>query len=187
MGSNIAGNDISDEGSASKLKFEAYSTDQLLEQLIMLQTSLDIDKTILSKISSDNPLLGPSNPGLYLIAIIRKFATLHKEGSRFGILGFSRKNRGKQFLDVMTKFESNLGSATKEKTKNDSLFIKGPGGAYIPMDPGPTRLKKFVTAMQPVYVVGGSIYTFNANGGGLTSSAGELSQESQNRFAKDER
>jgi hypothetical protein len=180
LGSNIIGNEVNGNNARiGNLQFMAYSTDELLEQLIMLQTSLDINNTILSKISSENPLLGPSSPGLYLVAIIRKYLALLREGTRFG---FGRRGRGRQLVDVMDKFESNLTKSKEEKSRLDRMFAIGTDGSHSPLSIGPARLKEFYDEMKPVYVVGGSVYAFSQ--GGVVSPGSDITRESREQIDK---
>lgn len=171
MGLNVRGNDITDIDLLNeKLQFLNFSSSELLEKFITISASMGIDKTLLSVISASNPTLTPSNPTLYLVAIIRRHLALQKEGNRFGILGFGRKGRRNELKDIMAKVESNVKDAAGAKEKLDSMFSKGPDGIYRPISVEPKTLRDYVARMQPVYVVGGSVYTFSGGGFGSAES-----------------
>jgi hypothetical protein len=172
MGLHVIGNDVTDNDLKSeKLQFDKYTTSQLLEKLVMISSAMGIDKSILSTLSAESGLsLAPNNPGLYLVAIIRRHIALQKEGNRFGILGFGRKNRRRELDAIASKIEDNIRDSEKSKAENDKMFSKGADGIYSPLSVDPKTLKDFYTRMQPVYVVGGSVYSFSQ--GGFTVSEG---------------
>ncbi len=168
MANNIVSNEVSDKEKLRKLEFSRYSSVELLEQLIIVKSSMGIDNATLASISASDAgaSFTPNDPGLYLAAIIRRFLALQKEGNRFGILGFGKKDRGKVLSDIMAKINKNRESGEKDRDRGQDA--KTPEGIFKPLTIDPKSFKSY----QPVYVVGGSVYTFNAGGfGGLSENS----------------
>ena len=165
MAMNIVGNDASSREKLLKLEFSRFSSISLLEQLIIISTSMGIDKTALTAITSSDAgaSLGPNNPGLYLAAIIRRFLALQKEGNRFGVLGFGKGAREKNVNDIMSAINKNREAGERERERGQDA--KTADGIFKPLSVDPKSFKSY----QPVYIVGGSVYTFNAGGSGLGS------------------
>lgn len=179
MSKSIIGKDLTKmSDTINKLQFLDYSNEQLLEKLMMLTSSMGIEKESYPVIGKEG--LGPTDAGFYMVAILRRFMAMAKE-SKFNILTmgvFGQKYRGNknQYKEVMSKISDNMRNAESEKAKDDKIFSKGPDGIFSPLSLDPRTLWKDLYArMQPVYIVGGSVYTFGRNG--ITQASGNMTPE----------
>lgn len=173
LAKSIITNEFSDNKDVlTRLKFIDFSNDQLLEHLLMIANSLGIEKESYPNLQKDGLL--PNSPAFFMVAVMRRFFAMQTEGSRFGLY-FGKKGRKKQLDTIMAKFQSNLNEESKEKAKNDKFAI-GADGSHSPLAIGVERLKIFWNDMQPVYVVGGSVYAFSRGGSVSPIGGGETSE-----------
>lgn len=152
---------IEQDKKLKKLQFFSLSNDELLEKLFTLANSMGIERELYPVVNKDG--IRPDTPAFYMVAILRRYEAIQSEGNKFNLFALSKKKKDKKLNLIEAKIESNQKEAADEKTKNDR-FIKAADGSYRPISIEPSQLKDFYLRMQPVYVVGGSVYAFGSGG-----------------------
>jgi len=185
MAKNIVTTDVTKfDRREDKLQFLDFTEDMLLEKLIMLVNSMGIEKESYPTINKEG--FEPTKPSFYLVAVLRRFHAMQKE-SKFnlltnGVMKYKKHKKSKN--NIMSKIEENVKRENEDKKKLDSMFSKDSNGIYMPvMATSSTTLKEYFDRMQPVYVVGGSVYSFG-RGGSTVSSTPEAQQTTSNRVTK---
>lgn len=185
---NIATMDTTDK--TNKLTFEKFTREKLLARLVTTVGDMGIEKEMMP--TTSDGLFLPNDPSFYILLILRRFAALMKESKStvMSTLMFGKKNRNKkgQLAAVIEKISDNSKQSADDRKRNDERFKEVADGVFKPVSVSGTALKEMADKMQPVYVVGGSVYTFGSGGGdtsgGVMTEGLKSEIESKNRRNK---
>ena len=189
MARNIATMDTTDK--TNKLTFEKFTREKLLARLVTTVGDMGIEKEMMP--TTSDGLFLPNDPSFYILLILRRFAALMKESKStvMSTLMFGKKNRNKkgQLAAVIEKISDNSKQSADDRKRNDERFKEVADGVFKPVSVSGTALKEMADKMQPVYVVGGSVYTFGSGGsggasGGVMTEGLKSEIESKNRRNK---
>lgn len=180
-----SGQNIGNADFHKRLVFYDYNNNELIEKLMSLSRSIGITNTSFANM---NITLSEATPGYWLIAIINRYIVINAEYKRkmfsidksFKLV--SKKQRRESIRDLLATAGEEGEKFNKRLEKEKKLFQEVATGIFKPLSISGEQLRKWYRdkLINPVYVVGGSVYTFSGTGSvtGTVSNTGFIGGDS---------